>query len=337
MKKLSHWDYCQFLLVSQTNYTQTYFADHCDDFSHDQINRLLRQSKLTPQTLRKMVRNEVVISANGYVLFDDTVIDKNHSFAIQAVRRQWSGNAKKIIKGIGVVTCVYVNPDLNRFWAIDYRIYDPERDGRSKIDHLLEMWRTIIHVEQFPFRTVLMDSWYTTKKVMKAVDEAQKIFYGVVKANRLITESPDDEYQRVDQLDWSASQEQQGKLVHLKGFPKGHQLKLFRITLSTQRTDYVVTNDRSQDSADATRQESAIRWKIEQFHREAKQVTGLESCQCRSQRAQRNHIACAMLGWVRFNQLAHATQQTLYQLKQGMLDDYICSQLRQPSISILPA
>ena len=114
-------------------------------------------------------------------------------------------------------------------------------------------------------------------------------------------------------------------------------MKLFRLVFSSQRTDYVVTNDLSQDSTDATREESAIRWKIEQFHREAKQVTGLESSQCRSQRAQRNHIACAMLVWVRFNQIAHNTQTNVYHIKQGLLRDYMRDQLRSPSISMLPA
>ena len=140
MSKLTHWDYCQFLLVSQVNYTQTYFADHSEQFSHDRINRLMRENKLTPRELRQMVRQELVLSENGYILFDDTVLDKSHSFTIELVRRQWSGNAKKVIKGIGIVTCVYVNPDTEQFWVIDYRIFDPERDGRSKLDHLLDMW-----------------------------------------------------------------------------------------------------------------------------------------------------------------------------------------------------
>ena len=112
MSKLTHWDYCQFLLVSQVNYTQTYFAEHREEFSHDQMNRLMRENKLTPQELRQMVRAELILSENGYILFDDTVLDKRHSFAIEVVRRQWSGNEKKVIKGIGVVTCVYVNPDI---------------------------------------------------------------------------------------------------------------------------------------------------------------------------------------------------------------------------------
>jgi len=308
MNKLSHWDYCQFLLVSQVNYTQTYFAEHSEQFSHDRINRLMRENKLTAHELRQLVRQELVLSENGYILFDDTVIDKSHSFAIEPVRRQWSGNAKQVIKGIGLVTCVYVNPDIDRFWVIDYRLFDPERDGRSKLDHVLEIWQTIVHVEQLPFRTVLMDSWYATMQVMKAIEKADKIYYCPLKSNRQVTQEPDDPYSRVDSLTWSDEELKAGKMVHLKKFPAGHQVKLFRIELSTQRTEYVVTNDHSQDSAAATRQESAIRWKIEQFHREAKQVTGLESCQCRSQRAQRNHIACAMLVWVRLSQFAHNAQ-----------------------------
>ncbi len=136
----------------------------------------MRENKLTPRELRQMVRQEVVLSENGYILFADTVLDKRHSFMIELVRRQWSGNAKKVIKGIGIVTCVYVNPDTEQFWVIDYRIFDPDRDGRSKLDHLCEMWRTILHVEKLPFRTVLMDSWYATMKVMKAIKKAGKIY-----------------------------------------------------------------------------------------------------------------------------------------------------------------
>ena len=52
-------------------------------------------------------------SKNGYILFDDTVLDKRHSDAIEEVIMQYSGNAGRVIKGIGVVTCVYVNPEIN--------------------------------------------------------------------------------------------------------------------------------------------------------------------------------------------------------------------------------
>ncbi len=43
-------DYCQYLLVSQINYTLTNFADHTEGFSYDAVNRFLREEKLRPST-----------------------------------------------------------------------------------------------------------------------------------------------------------------------------------------------------------------------------------------------------------------------------------------------
>ena len=40
---------------------------------------------------------------------------------------------------MGVVTCIYVHPGRDQFWLIDYRIYDPAGDGKTKLDHVREM------------------------------------------------------------------------------------------------------------------------------------------------------------------------------------------------------
>jgi hypothetical protein len=44
-------------------------------------------------------------------------------------RRQWSGNEKAVIGGIGLVSCIYVNKETGQFWVTDYRLYDPD-NGR---------------------------------------------------------------------------------------------------------------------------------------------------------------------------------------------------------------
>ncbi len=124
--KMTCLDYCQYLLVTQMNYTLTNFAEHSNKFSHDKINRFLKEEKITPRLIWDNVKSQLVTTESGYLIFDDTVLDKNFSFKIELVRRQYSGNAKKVIKGIGVVTCIYVNPAIDQFWLIDYRIYDPE-------------------------------------------------------------------------------------------------------------------------------------------------------------------------------------------------------------------
>ncbi len=153
-------------MVSQIHYTLTNFADHCERFSHDAINRCLRGERITPRLVWEQVRGHVGATAQGYLVFDDTVLDKSASLAIELVRRQYSGNAHAVIKGIGVVTCVYVNPDLDQFWRIDYRVYDPAGDGHGKLDHVAEMLRNAVYHKQLPFYAVLMDSWYATKALM---------------------------------------------------------------------------------------------------------------------------------------------------------------------------
>lgn len=325
-------DYCQFLLSSQINYTLTYFADHAQSWSHDTINRYLRREKITPRLLWENVQHDVVAHPDGFLLFDDTVLDKRYSRHIEPARRQYSGNAKAIIEGIGVVTCVYVNPALERFWIIDYRIYAPDTDGKTKIDHVKDIIKNTVYHKALPFSTVLMDTWYAAMEIWKLLEHFGKTYYCPIKDNRQVSLSPLDRYQRVDTLAWSDEEIDEGRLVHLKKMPKGHRMKLFRLVLSTQRTDYIVTNDVAQDSTDATREVCAIRWKIEQFHREVKQTTGIERCQCRKERIQRNHIGCAMLVWVRLKSLADELATTVYTLKRDLLSDYMVQQLRNPSI-----
>ena len=76
-------DYCQDLLVSQINDTLTNFANHCEQFSHDAINRSLRGEQIPPRLLWDNVRPHVVVRERGYVVFDDTVLDKTSSFALE--------------------------------------------------------------------------------------------------------------------------------------------------------------------------------------------------------------------------------------------------------------
>ena len=335
VQSITRLDYCQFLLSSQINYTLTYFADHHQGFSHDLINQYLRRERMTPRLLWDNVQNEIIYSPNGYIVLDDTIVDKNYSHCIELVRRQWSGNTKSVIKGIGVVTCVYVNPDIDDFWAIDYRLYAPQDDGKSKLDHVKDMLLNLVYQKALPFTTVLMDSWYAERKLMLTIERLDKVYYCPIKSNRLVDETNGQHLHcRVDSLCWTENEQQHGKQVHLKSFPKGHRLKLFRLVLSPQRTDFVVTNDLSQDSSDAVLQVSGIRWKIEQFHRETKQVSGIEQCQCRKARIQRNHIACAMLVWARLKQVARQTRQTIYEVKFGLLSDYMIAQLRNPSVQM---
>ena len=324
-------DYCQYLLSTPINYTLTHFADHCERFSHDQINRYLAHDRLTPRSVWEHVKPHLEQTPDGCVIFDDTVLDKRYAKTIALARKQYSGNAGGIINGIGIVTCVYVNPALDRYWLIDYRIYDKQGDGKSKLDHVRDMLRVLVYSRTVAFSTVLMDSWYASKSLLLYIESLDETYYCPLKSNRLVDDSNGSKpYQRINTLQWTAAEQTFGKRVKLNKFPKNHKVKVFRV-VSSRRTDYVVTNDLSQSDVCVVRQVCDVRWKIEQFHREAKQLTGLEKCQCRLPRIVRNHIASAFLVWIHLMRKASEKGQTLYQVKHGLISEYLCQQLKSPT------
>jgi len=168
------------------------------------------------------VRAEFVPSARGYVLFDNTVLDKRHSQRIELVRRQYSGNAHGITKGIGLVNCGDVNPETQQFWLLYYRLFALEADSKSKPDHVAEMLQQLA-VRRVPCRTVLLDSWYATTALFKQVMQAGKFFYCLLKNNRLVDDSGGQQpYQPVALLTGSANDVAQSKLLKVKNMPKDY-------------------------------------------------------------------------------------------------------------------
>jgi hypothetical protein len=81
-------------------------------------------------------------------LFDDSTMDKYASRVIEGAVKQYSGNAHHPVMGIGVVTCVYYNPDTKRFYPLDYRMYNKQRDGKTKLDHMADMLKELIKRER---------------------------------------------------------------------------------------------------------------------------------------------------------------------------------------------
>jgi hypothetical protein len=170
---------------------------------------------------------------------------------------------------------------------------------------------------------------------MTLIDNWGKIYYCPLKKNRLVDETGGKQkYQRIEKLSWSKLDIKEGKLIKINKFPKDKKVRLFRVTISTNRTEYIVTNELSVSDVEQVKEHCSNRWKIEEFHRELKQLTGIQSCQCRKSRIQRNHIACAILVWTFLKKLAYLTGFSVYQLKHQSLSKYLTLELQKPSLII---
>ncbi|MDQ7033996.1 MAG: transposase [Anaerolineae bacterium] len=73
-------------------------------------------------------------------------------------------------------------------------------------------------------------------------------------------------------------------------------MRLFKLVTPNGDIDWVITNSEASLTSDDVQDEDAKRWQVEQLHRELKQLTGIEKCQCRKQRAQRQPYCLLLSG-----------------------------------------
>ncbi len=344
MSKFKTSDYAQMLLNGVDNFTATYFSDVIGTVSHDTVGRSIADIKLSPAVLREKALELIIPSRDGYIALDDSVMDKGSSSEIEIASAQYSGQRHGITTGIGVITLVYINPELHRYWILDYRIYDKRTDGKKKTDHafdMIEYWQLMheLHPERAPFTTVLIDAGYTCKKIMQYLVRKDKIFYGVMPKSRKVSYLDQDGLvttKHVGDFNWSGKDNRgeglrtNGITVCIEDLPKDKPLRLFQIT-AKHRVEYIVTNDVSVKTTKAAKQVGGFRWKIEQFHREVKQLTGVAKCQARKGRKQRNHICIAFIVWHQLNELAQTMQTTIYEVKALPLRAYQKELWRNPA------
>lgn len=145
---------------------------------------------------------------------------------------------------------------------------------------------------------------------MLTIEKYQKIYYCRLKDNCPVNDSNGSQrYQCLDSVTWSGVEKERGKVIKIKNFPGSRKEKLFRVVFSTKLADNMMQND-----TQAVQEVYSSRRKVEQFHRETKQLTGLEGCQYRQARIVPNLVACAILIWVHLKQLSNKTEQTVYRL-----------------------
>jgi Transposase DDE domain len=300
--------YIAYLISTPVNYTCTNLAEHLEGVSHDAITDYLQRDKLTAHSLWELVEPLLKDSQDAYLLVDDSVQNKQYSRQIELVKKQYSGAEHGLVRGIGVINLVH--SDGNDFYPIDYRIYAPEVDGKTQNDHFRELLLRAKSDKQIQARTVLFDSWYASVDNLKLLVRLNLWFVTTLKANRLVSLSKAQGYLHLQDLEWTAQRLQQGVSVKLKDMP--FRVQLFKVVTPNGDIDWVITNHpEGTFTTSAIQDENAVRWQIEQLHRELKQLTGSEKCECRKARSQRNHLACCYHAWLSLKLKACTLGKTL--------------------------
>ena len=108
----------------------------------------------------------LIEQTTGYLIIDDTVLDKPYAHNMALTKKRYSGKHHKVVQGIGIVNHVW--NDGEKYVPVNFRVYDPACDGKIKNDHAREMIHTADKRGLQPLY-VRMDAWYTCVDNLKAI------------------------------------------------------------------------------------------------------------------------------------------------------------------------
>ena len=323
--------YVEYLICTIGNYTGSNLAEHLDDVSHDVITDYLSNERHTARGLWELVEGMIKDNPEAFLLVDDSVQDKRYSRFIELVKLQYSGAEHGLVRGIGVVNLVHSAGVKQDFYPIDYRVYAPDQDGKTKNDHFADMVINAIFAKKIKAKRILFDSWYASAANLKLVHRLDLVFFTTLKSNRMVSLSKESGWIHLNDIEWTTERLQNGVLVKLKEVP--FKVQLFKVVATDGDIDWVITNSPDETlTAQVAQDTNDVRWQIEELHRGLKQLTGTEKCQCRKGRSQRTHLACCYHAWLSLKVKANLLGKTLYQTKDDLFSDYLRNELAAPRI-----
>ena len=197
--------YCQFLLAAQNNFTMTAMAETINTMAHDKINRWAEETKLTPAILWEY-SSRLVEKKPGYLVCDDTIIEKDFGQEIELTSKHFSPSDGKYVNGIDITSVLW--SDGNCHIPIDFRIYAPPLDGKTKNDHFQDMLRSAKTRGLQP-KAVLFDSWFASTDNLKTIARYGWTWITELKKNRIINHG-----QHLEDL----TIPKEGLIAHLRGY-----------------------------------------------------------------------------------------------------------------------
>lgn len=254
----------------------------------------------------------------GYLIEDDSVMAKRRGRKMGALGRHYSATAGQTVSGHCLVQALYVL--LGRQCVLEPQMYAQQsvcaaagEAFRSKVDIMMAIIQTFVPVPETQTH-ILLDSWYTAKRVWKAARARGFLVTSGLRRNRsLRIEDPEAEkgwrWQRIDAYAQQLSAEDFGPVA----WPRGERAvyvhvvstrirKLYRCQLICVRdqldgqTRFWASSDLEADVA-MLLAHVAQRWDIEVLFADVKELLGIDQYQLMSTAAIRRFWVLVMVAY----------------------------------------
>lgn len=291
--------------------------------AHDAFTRLLTRLEPDSETLWAESRSQINLN-QGILILDDSTLEKPYSKRNDLVYRHWSGKQKEVVSGINLITLLWTEGD--RAVPVDYRVFDKDRDRKTKNDHFSEM---LLEAETRGFnpKMVCFDSWYASWENLKLCCSLGWHFLTRLKSNRLV--NPDRTGLRaVSEIEIP----DQGSVVWLKDFGL---VRVFRIAATDGTTEHWATDKTEMSELERVKYAS-FSWQIEQYHRGIKQFCLIERGQMRRRQPWLNHIGMCLRAFLRIESHCYRTGISWFEAKHSIVREAVRAYLANPLYRLSP-
>ncbi len=321
-------DYINFIIATPRTVTATE-ASSCQPDStnapaHDAFTRLLSRLEPDPEVLWTEAQTQIDLNT-GILVLDDSTLEKPYSPFNALLYRHWSGKQQAVVEGVNLITLLWT--DGVRCVPVDYRVFDKDRDGKTKNDHFAEM---LVEAYQRGFNPALVcfDSWYASVENLKLVRSFGWHFLTRLKSNRRIRVG-NGSLQAVSEAGLCGGD---GTICWLKGFG---EIKVLRVRATDGTSEYWATS--LKQMTEAEREKFALAaWRIEMYHRGLKQQCLIERAQCRRLRPVLNHIGLCIRAFLRLESHCYREKMSWVEAKTGIIREAVRAYLSNPLYCSLP-
>ena len=172
------WTYLIALLHFTKVSTCSAIAEIFPKASHDRLTRMLN-GDWSGQTLLDWALRILFLVVGGYLIVDDTVVEKPHAKRLNEAGWVWSSKRNKAVYGVSVVLLVWTDGQLRI--PMGFRVW--KKGGPSKFELALELLSYARNRLKCKPQLVLFDAWYPSKALLKRIGDYGGYFVCRLKKN----------------------------------------------------------------------------------------------------------------------------------------------------------
>jgi hypothetical protein len=264
--------------------------------SHDNLSRILKDPKFSWQTLLRTLALRIFGKlSDGWLIIDDTVIDKSFARSIENLSWIYCSKKQRSVLGLNLVLLCWSNGTITI--PLAFKVWKKE-GKKSKFDLALELLSYARNVLQIRPKYITFDSWYASKKILKRLRKYRWIYYSQLKRNRIFNGVQVSQYGKTRY--WTAI---------------GTIFGDYKVLVVKHGGKYFVTNNLKCSKGELLATYKT-RWVIETLFRVLHNKLGLGQCQSRSLQCQSAHISLCLMSLLILERAKIDSGKTHYQLRR---------------------